>query len=65
MAARQKRTQLTSQISSLLTSFSAEIASVSVLDPACGSGNFLYLALRSLLDLQKEINAFAYEMGGD
>jgi type II restriction/modification system DNA methylase subunit YeeA len=62
-AARQKRTQLTSQISSLLTSFSAEIASVSVLDPACGSGNFLYLALRSLLDLQKEINAFAYEMG--
>jgi len=65
VAARQKRTQLTSQISSLLTSFSAEIASVSVLDPACGSGNFLYLALRSLLDLQKEINAFAYEMGGD
>lgn len=62
-AARQKRTQLTNQIASLLTSFSAEIASVRVLDPACGSGNFLYLALRSLLDLQKEINAFAYEMG--
>ena len=29
------------------------------LDPACGSGNFLYLALRSLLDLEKEVIDFA------
>ena len=26
-----------------------------VLDPACGSGNFLYVALRLLLDLEKEV----------
>lgn len=28
---------------------------VRVLDPACGSGNFLYLALRALKDLEKEV----------
>ena len=34
-----------------------------VLDPACGSGNFLYLALRSLLDLEKEVIDFAAVRG--
>jgi hypothetical protein len=34
-----------------------------VLDPACGSGNFLYLALQLLLDLEKEVLAFAARMG--
>ena len=42
-----------------LTAFAAEIAAMRVLDPACGSGNFLYVALRELLDLQKEVIAFA------
>ncbi len=36
-----------------LVAFQERLASVTVLDPACGSGNFLYLALRSLLDLEK------------
>lgn len=39
----------------LLAAFSAKIASTTVLDPACGSGNFLYVALRQLLDLQKQV----------
>lgn len=43
----------------LLAAFAAEIAAVRVLDPACGSGNFLYVALRELLDLQKEVIAYA------
>ena len=30
-----------------------------VLDPACGSGNFLYIALRLLLDLEREVIDFA------
>ena len=34
-----------------------------VLDPACGSGNFLYVALRLLLDLQNEVINFSDEMG--
>ena len=34
-----------------------------MLDPACGSGNFLYLALRALLDLEKEVIDFAAHHG--
>ena len=43
----------------MLADFAAEIAAVRVLDPACGSGNFLYVALRQLLDLQKQVITFA------
>ena len=42
-----------------LETFLKRLASVTVLDPACGSGNFLYLALRSLLDLEKRVIDFA------
>lgn len=34
--------------------FLERLRSVRVLDPACGSGNFLYVALRALKDLEKE-----------
>jgi SAM-dependent methyltransferase len=34
--------------------FLARLRSVRVLDPACGSGNFLYLALQALKDLERE-----------
>ena len=42
-----------------LDAFRQRLASVRVLDPACGSGNFLYIALRSLLDLEREVIDFA------
>ena len=42
-----------------LESFRKRLASVKVLDPACGSGNFLYIAMRSLLDLEREVIDFA------
>jgi len=48
-----------------LRAFSDEIAALRVLDPACGSGNFLYMALRQLLDLQKEVITFAALRGVD
>lgn len=35
------------------------LASVTVLDPACGSGNFLYVTLQKLLDLEREVLSFA------
>ena len=38
-----------------LESFRKRLASVKVLDPACGSGNFLYIAMRSLMDLEREV----------
>lgn len=43
----------------LLLEFAAEIAALRLLDPASGSGNFLYVGLRQLLSLQKEVIAFA------
>jgi hypothetical protein len=48
---------------SLLTGFQAELVAVSVLDPACGSGNFLYVALKRLLDLKKEVLSLAARSG--
>src|SRR5262249_23685954 len=36
---------------------------VRILDPACGSGNFLYLALQSLKDLERRVIVEAHEMG--
>ncbi len=46
-----------------LQAFRKRLASVTVLDPACGSGNFLYIALRSLLDFEKEVIDFAAARG--
>jgi type I restriction-modification system DNA methylase subunit len=34
-----------------------------VLDPACGSGDFLYVSLKELLDLGKEVIALAGDAG--
>ena len=46
-----------------LDAFRERLAGVSVLDPACGSGNFLYISLRSLLDLEKQVMDYAAEQG--
>ena len=39
----------------LVNSFLARLRAVRVLDPACGSGNFLYVTLHKLKDLEKEV----------
>jgi type II restriction/modification system DNA methylase subunit YeeA len=41
--------------------FLDRIRTVRVLDPACGSGNFLYMALQALKDLEKEVILWAAE----
>ena len=46
-----------------LDAFRERLANVTVLDPACGSGNFLYMALRSLLDLEKAVIDYAESNG--
>jgi type II restriction/modification system DNA methylase subunit YeeA len=38
----------------VFNTFLDRLRAVRVLDPACGSGNFLYLALRALKDLERE-----------
>ena len=64
-ATRLIKSDQPAQAHALLNDFAAEIAAVRVLDPACGSGNFLYVALRQLLDLQKEVIVFARRQGLD
>ncbi|TAH51025.1 MAG: class I SAM-dependent DNA methyltransferase [Chloroflexota bacterium] len=58
----KKRAQLDKQLQTMLMGFTAEIARVQVLDPACGSGNFLYVALKALLDMEKSVSAFMREL---
>lgn len=48
-----------SEITALLNGFVDRLSSVSILDPACGSGNFLYVALQQLLELENEVIGFA------
>ena len=45
------------------TASSTRLPTVKVLDPACGSGNFLYVTLQKLKDLEKEVILFAMEHG--
>ncbi len=43
--------------------FMQQLADVRILDPACGSGNFLYLALRGLKDLEHKAGLEAEALG--
>ena len=47
----------------LLREFLGRLRKFRVLDPACGSGNFLYLALRALKDLEHRIQLEAQGLG--
>ncbi len=38
--------------------FKARLKSFKVLDPACGSGNFLYLSLKALKDIEQQVNIY-------
>lgn len=56
--------RINKQLAEMMQGFLDEISQVSILDPACGSGNFLYVALKSLLDLERAVHAFmVYECG--
>ena len=48
---------------SLLNAFLKRLQEFAVLDPACGSGNFLYLALHALKDIEHRVNLEAEAMG--
>lgn len=47
----------------LIRDFLLRLQIVTVLDPACGSGNFLYVALQKLKGLEKEALVFAEDIG--
>jgi hypothetical protein len=60
-ASALKKAQMES--SSLLHGYLTRLQSVKVLDPACGSGNFLYVTLQALKDLEKEVIVFSMDNG--
>ena len=47
----------------LLTEFVHRLAHIRILDPACGSGNFLFVAVQLLLDLEKEVVTYGAAYG--
>ncbi|MYC61806.1 MAG: class I SAM-dependent DNA methyltransferase [Caldilineaceae bacterium SB0661_bin_34] len=51
------------QADSALNTFLERLRKFTVLDPACGSGNFLYLALHALKDLEHLVQLEAEELG--
>jgi hypothetical protein len=58
-ASGRAHTKLHGDLQECLLDWIAELANLRVLDPACGSGNFLYLALRRMLDMWHEARMFA------
>src|SRR6266567_5993661 len=54
-AERAARTKAFGRAKELVDQFLARLNAVHVLDPACGSGNFLYVALQSLKDLERKV----------
>ena len=57
------RTQQRGQAERNLRAFLEQLRQFTVLDPACGSGNFLYLALHALKDLEHRVQLEAEAMG--
>jgi hypothetical protein len=56
---RLKPETLHARIAALLEEFHNRLATIRILDPACGSGNFLYVSLALLKALEKKLIAFA------
>ena len=61
-----EREYLRDRLAGILSRFLERLATIRVLDPACGSGNFLYVSLALLKALEKEVIAFGerYGVGG-
>ena len=57
------RTRRRAETERLLGKFLERLRSFAVLDPACGSGNFLYLALHALKDLEHRVQLEAEALG--
>ncbi|MBI3240859.1 MAG: class I SAM-dependent DNA methyltransferase [Chloroflexi bacterium] len=51
------------ELERLLKGFQEKLVSTTVLDPACGSGNFLYVSLSMLKDLEKQVITFGLDVG--
>ena len=61
--AEAARTRQRRQADGLLRAFLERLRRFTALDPACGSGNFLYLALHALKDIEHRVQLEAEAMG--
>lgn len=61
--ATQSRNRYHHDLETLIIGFAQKLSAIRVLDPACGSGNFLYVSLQLLLNLWKEVALFAGSVG--
>jgi hypothetical protein len=62
-AAKAASTKASNEANKLYREFLLRLNAFRVLDPACGSGNFLYLALKALRDVEKRVQVEAQELG--
>ena len=56
---RDRSRAVREEFDDLIRGFLNRLLKVTVMDPACGSGNFLYVALQMLLALEKEVIVYA------
>jgi type II restriction/modification system DNA methylase subunit YeeA len=63
LAERRKAERAREQAAAIHSAFIERLANFRVLDPACGSGNFLYVALRALKDIEHRANLDAEALG--
>jgi hypothetical protein len=57
------KTQAFNRAASLKVGFLERLKRFRILDPACGSGNFLYLGLKSLKDIEHRVNTECEALG--
>ncbi|WP_298291785.1 DNA methyltransferase [Novosphingobium sp.] len=62
-AERRKAEKLKEDAAAIHSAFIERLTQFRVLDPACGSGNFLYVALRALKDIEHRANLDAEALG--
>lgn len=62
-AEKRKAERLKAEAAAIHSAFIERLAGFRVLDPACGSGNFLYVALRALKDIEHRANLDAEALG--
>jgi type II restriction/modification system DNA methylase subunit YeeA len=62
-AEKRKADRLLSAAAAIHQEFIERLVNFRVLDPACGSGNFLYVALRALKDIEHRANLDAEALG--
>lgn len=60
---KSKGKKANQEVKAIYEAFQLRLSQFRVLDPACGSGNFLYLALKALRDVERFVSIEAQELG--